>query len=292
MHIPCASLIFRIAQESRVARLVAIHSPLSFFFFFAGCWLSLSLSEICATVAGSLCVWLTACRLWWLAVAGRPPAAPTASPLQRRVCTDSQQRLPTHRPASSHQPTAVAMPSPCMEVAAKVRRDGRTTLGDGRSDERRRSLSQPVDDRRRPAIAPRWLSVASIRPDPLTLHRYDATRVAPACLHQPALPSSSHPLTYTSLTVVVSRRPSTALRPSTPPSALAAMSLGSAAAGGVASKKTPSDFLKSVLGRPVIVKLNSGVSYRGVLACLDGHFTRPTAQGQRVAVHTAVERAD
>jgi hypothetical protein len=58
-------------------------------------------------------------------------------------------------------------------------------------------------------------------------------------------------------------------------------------------KKTPSDFLKQVLGNyflhctiflslsngftyitvigyPVIVKLNSGVSYRGVLACLDG----------------------
>jgi U6 snRNA-associated Sm-like protein LSm6 len=53
------------------------------------------------------------------------------------------------------------------------------------------------------------------------------------------------------------------------------LGLGSGAAGGgagVASKKTPSDFLKSVLGRPVIVKLNSGVSYRGVLACLDGYM--------------------
>lgn len=50
------------------------------------------------------------------------------------------------------------------------------------------------------------------------------------------------------------------------------MSLGAAAAGGVPTKKTPSDFLKSVLGRPVIVKLNSGVSYRGVLACLDGYM--------------------
>ena len=28
----------------------------------------------------------------------------------------------------------------------------------------------------------------------------------------------------------------------------------------------PSDFLKTVLGRPVVVKLNSGVDYRGVLA--------------------------
>mmetsp|Transcript_19416 Transcript_19416/g.23622 ORF Transcript_19416/g.23622 Transcript_19416/m.23622 type:complete len:93 (-) Transcript_19416:2281-2559(-) len=39
---------------------------------------------------------------------------------------------------------------------------------------------------------------------------------------------------------------------------------------GKGKKKTPSDFLKQVVGRPVIVKLNSGVDYRGVLACLDG----------------------
>ncbi|CAM9886565.1 unnamed protein product, partial [Chrysoparadoxa australica] len=37
--------------------------------------------------------------------------------------------------------------------------------------------------------------------------------------------------------------------------------------------RSPSDFLKSVLGRPVVVKLNSGVDYsRGVLACLDGYM--------------------
>ena len=35
-------------------------------------------------------------------------------------------------------------------------------------------------------------------------------------------------------------------------------------------KKTPSDFLKQALGKPVVVKLNTGVDYRGVLACLDG----------------------
>jgi len=52
------------------------------------------------------------------------------------------------------------------------------------------------------------------------------------------------------------------------------------------AKYQPSDFLKAVLGRPVrlhksmsphslsqvIVKLNSGVSYRGILACLDGYM--------------------
>ena len=38
------------------------------------------------------------------------------------------------------------------------------------------------------------------------------------------------------------------------------------------NSRSPSDFLKSVLGRPVRVKLNSGVEYRGVLACLDGYM--------------------
>ena len=34
-------------------------------------------------------------------------------------------------------------------------------------------------------------------------------------------------------------------------------------------KQTPSDFLKQIIGQSVVVKLNSGVDYRGVLACLD-----------------------
>ena len=45
--------------------------------------------------------------------------------------------------------------------------------------------------------------------------------------------------------------------------------------GGTAlsiQKKNPSDFLKQALGKPVVVKLNSGVDYRGILACLDGHM--------------------
>ena len=37
-------------------------------------------------------------------------------------------------------------------------------------------------------------------------------------------------------------------------------------------KQTPSDFLKQIIGRPVVVKLNSGVGYRGVLVCLDGYM--------------------
>ncbi|VYS60926.1 unnamed protein product [Arabidopsis thaliana] len=41
--------------------------------------------------------------------------------------------------------------------------------------------------------------------------------------------------------------------------------------------KTPADFLKSIRGRPVVVKLNSGVDYRGAslsrtLTCLDGYM--------------------
>ncbi|TDH67433.1 hypothetical protein CCR75_009391 [Bremia lactucae] len=46
------------------------------------------------------------------------------------------------------------------------------------------------------------------------------------------------------------------------------------------TKKTPSDFLKSVLGRPVDVKLNNGVEYKGVLACLDGFMNIAMEQTQ------------
>lgn len=34
-------------------------------------------------------------------------------------------------------------------------------------------------------------------------------------------------------------------------------------------KRTPSDFLRQVLGRQVLVRLNNGETYRGTLACLD-----------------------
>ncbi|RNA06187.1 U6 snRNA-associated Sm LSm6 [Brachionus plicatilis] len=37
-------------------------------------------------------------------------------------------------------------------------------------------------------------------------------------------------------------------------------------------KQTPSEYLKQIIGRPVVVKLNSGVDYRGVLVCLDGYM--------------------
>mmetsp|Transcript_542 Transcript_542/g.944 ORF Transcript_542/g.944 Transcript_542/m.944 type:complete len:99 (+) Transcript_542:188-484(+) len=48
-------------------------------------------------------------------------------------------------------------------------------------------------------------------------------------------------------------------------------------------KRTPSDFLKAVLGRPVNVCLNSGTQYRGVLACLDGYMNIAMEQTEEYA---------
>mmetsp|Transcript_19240 Transcript_19240/g.49387 ORF Transcript_19240/g.49387 Transcript_19240/m.49387 type:complete len:87 (-) Transcript_19240:224-484(-) len=47
--------------------------------------------------------------------------------------------------------------------------------------------------------------------------------------------------------------------------------MADAPAGGPATK-SPADFLQSIKGKPVVVKLNSGVDYRGILACLDGYM--------------------
>ncbi|KAH6912287.1 Sm-like ribonucleoprotein [Coprinopsis sp. MPI-PUGE-AT-0042] len=35
---------------------------------------------------------------------------------------------------------------------------------------------------------------------------------------------------------------------------------------------SPTDFLKGVVGKRVIVRLLSGVDYRGILSCLDGYM--------------------
>jgi len=40
----------------------------------------------------------------------------------------------------------------------------------------------------------------------------------------------------------------------------------------MSGRQNPSDFLKQIIGRPVVVKLNSGVDYRGILTCLDGYM--------------------
>lgn len=45
---------------------------------------------------------------------------------------------------------------------------------------------------------------------------------------------------------------------------------GESSAAVSVPKKNPTDFLKQVIGKAVVVKLNSGVTYKGVLACLDG----------------------
>ncbi|XP_066920029.1 U6 snRNA-associated Sm-like protein LSm6 [Clytia hemisphaerica] len=37
-------------------------------------------------------------------------------------------------------------------------------------------------------------------------------------------------------------------------------------------RQDPSDYLNQIKGRPVSVKLNSGVDYRGVLGSLDGYM--------------------
>lgn len=45
-------------------------------------------------------------------------------------------------------------------------------------------------------------------------------------------------------------------------------------------RKNPSDFLRNVLGKQVVVQLNSGVHYRGVLACLDGFMNIAMEQSE------------
>jgi len=43
-------------------------------------------------------------------------------------------------------------------------------------------------------------------------------------------------------------------------------------AGPSSSSGSPTDFLKAVVGKRVVVRLVSGVDYRGVLSCLDGYM--------------------
>ncbi|KAK8387090.1 hypothetical protein O3P69_018032 [Scylla paramamosain] len=45
-------------------------------------------------------------------------------------------------------------------------------------------------------------------------------------------------------------------------------------------RQTPNEFLQQIIGRPVVVKLNSGVDYRGVLACLDGYMNIALEQSE------------
>lgn len=62
----------------------------------------------------------------------------------------------------------------------------------------------------------------------------------------------------------------------------------SGAADKLSSTKTPADFLKSIRGRPVVVKLNSGVDYRGEFHPI---ITRPPLHFplvRRVCLHPLV----
>lgn len=56
--------------------------------------------------------------------------------------------------------------------------------------------------------------------------------------------------------------PSAAVTAAAPPATVAAVAVAAPAQTG-GGKRSPSDFLKTVLGRPVVVKLNSGIDYRG-----------------------------
>ncbi|CAD7945854.1 unnamed protein product [Amoebophrya sp. A25] len=62
----------------------------------------------------------------------------------------------------------------------------------------------------------------------------------------------------------------------------------------MASRRSPLDFTQGVVGKPVVVKLNSGADFRGSLVCLDGYMnvvlapgsTEYSSAGARVARHS------
>ena len=65
----------------------------------------------------------------------------------------------------------------------------------------------------------------------------------------------------------------------------AAAAAAAAAAEVVASKKqTPSDFLKQIIGRPVVVKLNSGGNKGPTMLPRDGGGSPESAWGRRPGV--------
>ncbi|MCO5555863.1 hypothetical protein L7F22_009408 [Adiantum nelumboides] len=48
------------------------------------------------------------------------------------------------------------------------------------------------------------------------------------------------------------------------------------------AKGSPNDFLKKVIGKHVVVRLNSGVDYHGILSCLDGFMNIALEETQEV----------
>lgn len=55
--------------------------------------------------------------------------------------------------------------------------------------------------------------------------------------------------------------------------------------------RTPSDFLRAVVGRSVIVKLNNDTEYRGILGCLDGYMNIVMEQAEEYR-HGELQRKD
>ena len=44
--------------------------------------------------------------------------------------------------------------------------------------------------------------------------------------------------------------------------------------------KKPEEYLKKIVGKPVVVKLNSGLEYKGVLSSLDGYLNVAMEQAE------------
>ncbi|KAI0033886.1 hypothetical protein K488DRAFT_46720 [Vararia minispora EC-137] len=53
---------------------------------------------------------------------------------------------------------------------------------------------------------------------------------------------------------------------------------------------SPSDFLKAVVGKRVVVRLTSGVDYRGILSCLDGYMNIALEQTEEHVVGRVTNR--
>lgn len=82
--------------------------------------------------------------------------------------------------------------------------------------------------------------VEAVRDDDRDGDRDEEDQEAAAGVAQPAAPTAEVPVAAT----------------------VAAVAVAAPAQTG-STKRSPSDFLKTVLGRPVVVKLNSGIDYRG-----------------------------
>lgn len=50
----------------------------------------------------------------------------------------------------------------------------------------------------------------------------------------------------------------------------------------MSSAKSPTDFVQFVTGRPVVVKLNDGLEYRGVLACIDSYLNVALSETEEI----------